>query len=261
MLTPEQLRLRAGKLTASAVGRLMSGDPDKIMSLWRTMVGEADEEDLSDIWAVRLGETTEALNLAWYERNTGRRLIWQGKVVTHPTHHWACATLDGFDTELGGPVDAKHVGGFEPRSTVVARYTAQMHWQMDCTGTKRSALSIIEGAREPVIEIVEWNAEYSAELWRRAGIFMQCVWDLSPPVAFAPIQAPVAAVKEVDMTTSNSWAQEAENWLKTKGYARSCQIAEKELKALVASDVKRAFGHGIEITRDRANRMSIKELR
>lgn len=260
-LTPEQRRLREGKLSASEVGKLMSGDADKIMNLWRVKVGEIDEPDLSGVWPVALGVHTEALNLFWYRRTTGRPLELCGEVVTHPNCAWACATLDGFDNELVGPVDAKHVGGFEKLQTIVARYSAQMHWQMDCTGTKRSALSIIEGSREPVIEYIDWDAEFSKELWRRAAIFMQCVWDLTPPVAFPPIQAPVAAVKEVDMSTSNAWAVNAENWLKTKGYARSCAIAEKELKALVAPDVKRAYGSGIEIARDRANRMSIKELR
>lgn len=260
-LTPEQRRLREGKLSASEVGRLMTGDPDKIMNLWRVKVGEIEEDDLSDVWPVQLGIHTEALNLAWYERNTGHHLFKRGSVVTHPTVPWACSTLDGFDIKLVGPVDAKHVGGFEKLQTIVARYSAQMHWQMDCTGTTRSALSIIEGSREPVIEYIDWDAEYSAELWRRAEIFMQCVWDLTPPVAFPPIQAPVAAVKEVDMTGSNAWAVNADAWLKTKGYARSCVLAEKALKELVAPDVRRAYGGGIEITRDRANRMSVKELR
>lgn len=262
MLTEEQLRLRDGKLTASSVGCLMTGNTDKLLDLWRQMVGaEREEVDWAHIWPVRLGEASEALNLEWWAYKTGRALRRGGEVVVHPRHKWACATLDGFDDGLVGPVDAKHVGGFEPRATVIARYLPQMTWQMDCTGAKRSALSIIEGARAPVPEIIEWDAEYSAELWRRAAAFMECVWSLTPPVALPAVAAPVPATREADLSASNLWCVEADAWLTHRVAAKRFAGAEKELKALVEDDVKRAHGAGIECTRDRAGRLSIKEIR
>lgn len=261
-LTAEQMRLREGKLTASSVGCLMTGDADKLLDLWRQMVGaERDEPDWAHIWPVRLGETTEALNLEWWEYKTGRVLTRKGEVVAHPTVEWACATLDGFDDGLIGPVDAKHVGGFEQRATVVTRYLPQMTWQMDATGAKRSALSIIEGAREPVAEIIEWDAEYSAELWRRARAFMECVWSMVPPVALPAVAAPVAAVREVDLSHSNSWCVEADAWLTHRASAKRFAAAEKELKAQIEADVRRAHGAGVEVLRDRAGRLSIREQR
>lgn len=261
-LTDEQRRLREGKLTASVIGCLMTGDADKTLDLWRQMVGaEREEPDWERIWPVQLGVASEALNLEWYAYKTGHPLFRCGEVVTHPRHEWACATLDGFDDALVGPVDAKHVGGFEPRATVVARYLPQMTWQMDVSGAKRSALSIIEGAREPVTEIIEWHAEYSAELWRRAAVFMECVWSLTPPVEMPAVAAPVAAVREADLSANNLWCVEADAWLTNRNAAKRFTSSEKELKLLVEADVRRAHGAGIEITRDRANRLSIKELK
>lgn len=261
MLTPEQLRLRDGKLTASAVGALVSGDDEKVLNLWRFMVGDPDydEPDWQRIWPVRLGEATEALNLEWYGHKLGRALCRSGEVVMHPSCSWACATLDGFDDGLVGPVDAKHVGGFEAREKIVTRYFAQMTWQMDCTGTKRSALSIIEGGREPAIEIIEWDAGYSAELWARAEAFMRCVESLTPPVTLPAVAAAVPAVREVDLSMSNAWVSAAADWLENRLAARTFGSAEKSLKGLIEPDVKRAFGAGVEGTRDRAGRLTLKE--
>src|SRR4029077_7712576 len=88
VLSPAQIEARKGKLTASRVAALMTGDAEKILRLYREMIGEAVEEDLSDVWAVQLGAATESLNLDWYEmrRNPLSR---RGEVVVHPRHDWA----------------------------------------------------------------------------------------------------------------------------------------------------------------------------
>lgn len=259
MLTAEQLQAREGKLTASRVAALMTGDAAKIMNLWREMVGDPSfvPDDLSDVWPVQLGNATEALNLEWYERKQGD-LTRKGEVVCHPLHDWAACTLDGFDPVLPGPVECKHVGGWEPRETIIDRYSPQIHWQMICTGTYRAALSIIEGAREPVIEPIDFDAKYAAELFRRAESFMECVWSLTPPVAGAPIAAPIKATIVIDMAGSNEWGDCAATWLETHASAKKAASAEKSLKALVPAEAAKAFGAGVAITRDRAGRLSLR---
>lgn len=260
-LTPEQQRMREGKLTASAVGAFVSGDPEKLMSLWRLMVGDPEhkEPDWQHIWPVRLGEASEAVNLEFYEYRTGRILSRRGEVVTHPRHTWACATLDGFDDGLVGPVDAKHVGGFEKRDVIVARYTAQMFWQMGCTSTQRSALSIIEGAREPVVEPVEWDSGYADALWARAQAFMECVWSLTPPIALPPVEAPVKAEHVIDMTGNNEWAVHAGAFIETGAAAKQFAKADKAIRTLVPPDAAKCFGHGIVATRNKAGALYIRE--
>lgn len=183
MLTAQQIAQREGKLTASRVACLMTGDAAKVMNLWREMVGDPAfvPEDLSGVWPVQLGSATEALNLDWYERRHAP-LTRKGDVVCHPLHEWAACTLDGFDERLPGPVECKHCGGFEKLPTLVDRYSPQMHWQMLCTGTSKCAFSVIQGAKAPVVEIVSLDTEYATELWRRAEAFMTCVWNLTPPI-------------------------------------------------------------------------------
>ncbi len=197
MLSAEQLKARDGKLTASRVACLMQGDAEKILNLWRELTGDPSfvPDDLSGVWPVRLGEATEDLNLHWYERRTGRTATRRGEVVVHPVHTYAACTLDGFDAVIGAVIECKCVGGFEARDKVIDRYQPQVQWQMAVTQTTKAVLSIIEGGKEPVLEEIGYDAAYCKELWTRAAAFMLCVQTLRPPVALAPVVAPVRPPK------------------------------------------------------------------
>ncbi len=261
MLSEAQIKARAGKLTASQVGCLMTGDQDKILNLWRLHIGDPSyvKEDLSLVFAVQLGSITEPLNLRWFEVVTGRKLSRLGETVVHPTASWAACTLDGWDDSIPCPVEAKHVGGFEPRSRIIQRYTAQATWQMLVTDTKKCVLSIIEGARAPVLEVVDYDQIYADELWSRAVAFMAAVHSLTPPCAMPAVVPPVRAEKTYDMSGSNSWGSEAVAWLEAYPYARKAAAAEKNLKSLVPSDAARCSGHGIVVTRDSRGYLSLRE--
>lgn len=263
MLNAAQMKARDGKLTASRVACLMTGDNDKILNLWRELVGDPAyvEEDLSDVWAVQLGSCTEALNLEWYERRTGRDLSRHGEVVTRTGFDWAACTLDAFDEQMRAPVEAKHVGGFEKHEAVIARYMPQMHWQMLCTETNLCMLSVIEGAREPVIDQVQLDGAYASELWDRAFRFMQCVWQIIPPVEMPPVAAPVTAAKSYDYSTNNLWCSEAVTWMSTKNAAKDFAASEKTLKGMVPNDAALVSGGGVECKRDRAGRLSLREIK
>ena len=258
-LTAEQVAARKGKLTASRVACLMRGDAPAILRLYDEMIGEAIPEDLSGVWPVRLGEATEKLNLDWYEQN-GSPLSRRGEVVVHPTLPWAAATLDAWDDTLGCPVETKHVGGREPLEVIIERYQPQMQWQMECTGAKQCALSVIMGANAPIVEYIERDADYAGEMVRRGAQFMACVAARRPPVALEPVAAPIDATKVFDMTGNNSWAAHAATWRDNKAAAELCKDAEKTLKAIVPAEAKKCHGHDIQITRDRAGRLSLREI-
>lgn len=265
MLSPAQIVAREGRLTASRIACLMTGDAEKILDLWRELTGDPSyvQEDLSGIWAVQLGSHTEVLNLDWYERRIGKPLSRRGEVVVHGLCDWAACTLDAWDIDLSAPVECKHVGGFEKMEAVIARYMPQIHWQMIVTGASKGVFSIIEGAREPVIEVIERSDEYAAELWSRAERFMQYVFDLTPPVATAPVVAPpvVKVQKLYDMTGKNDWASEAVTWITTKQSAKDYAASDKALKALVPADAAKCSGHGIIASRNKAGSLSIREAK
>ncbi len=264
MLTEAQCRARDGKLTASRVGVLMSGDAAAIYALWREMIGDPDykPEDLSDVWAVQLGSCTENLNLDWYERRTGRSVTRRGDVVVHPTLPWAAATLDGWDEAMPGPVEAKHVNGFSKVPDVVTRYQPQVHWQMLVTGAEAICLSVIIGASEPERETIALDRVYADELMARAQVFWSCVETLTPPVALPAVAAPVLpeALRTVDMTGSNAWADAAARLLAHHAAAKSFDAAIKDIKTLIAPDVKLAYGHGIKASRAKNGAVKITEV-
>lgn len=260
MLTAKQIAARKGKLTASRVACLMRGDAEAILQLYREMIGEAIPEDLSHVWPVRLGETTEQLNLDWFEARNGP-VSQRGAVIVHPEYPWAAATLDGWCEMLDCPIECKHVGGREPLEVVIERYQPQMQWQMEVTGATECALSVIAGANEPVVEFIPHDLSYQAEMVRRGQQFMRCVADRRLPVALAPVAAPIDASKIYDMTGNNGWAVYAVEWLATADAADSHKAAEKLLKGLVPDDAKKCFGYEVQITRDRAGRLSLREIK
>jgi predicted phage-related endonuclease len=261
MLSPDQIRQRDGKLTASRVACLMTGDAEKITNLWRELVGDPAfvEEDLSDVWAIALGAHTEALNISWFQRRTGKELTRQGQVVVHPTCAWAAATLDAWIEEDGHPLETKHVGGFEPIEKIVERYMPQMHWQMLVSASYKCALSVIMGAREPIVEIIEYDEIYGKELWTRACAFMICVETMTPPTALPAVAAPVVPVKTYDFTGNNAFANEAATWITTRQARRDNEAADKALKAMVPADAIKCLGHGITISRSKSGALSIRE--
>jgi hypothetical protein len=259
MLTLAQQAAREGKLTASRVACLMTDDQEKILNLYYELTNDPRfvEPDLSWVWPVQMGIVTEPVNIRWFERKHGK-VSMQGQVVERGP--WAAATLDGFADEHSCPIECKWTGGREPINTVISRYQPQLHWLMLVTDATQCAISIIMGANEPVVEFVDKDEDYAKELWLRAQTFMLCVQTRTPPVAAAPVGAPIKAVKTYDMTSSNSWASEAFVWLENKDAAKVAQSSEKAIKALVPADAHLCTGHGIQVLRNRGGALSLREL-
>lgn len=257
-LTPEQITARQGKLTASRIAVLMNGDEADILNLWRELTGQPfDEPDLSGVWPVQLGSITEPLNLAWFARKNGP-ISRIGDVVQHKSGDYA-ATLDAWSDDLMCPVECKHVGGFESLETIIDRYQPQMHWQMILTQATRCALSVIMGASEPIVEIIEYDPEYGLELQTRAAAFMAHVRARTSPVILPAIAPPIIPTREVDMSASNEWGSAAAAWMEHSPHVKPAKDAESELKKLMPDDAKLAAGAGIKITRNRAGSMSLRE--
>jgi predicted phage-related endonuclease len=257
-LTKEQIDKRKGRLTASRVACLMTGDTEKIMRLYREMIGEEIEEDLSDVWPVQLGSATEQLNLDWYEKKVGYLLTRRGEVVVHPHFDWAAATLDGYDQVIKAVVETKHVGGREPMETIIDRYQPQMQWQMFVTFNPQCAISVIMGANEPIVEYIDRDDAYIAEMVKRGEEFMLCVALRRPPVDLEPVPPPADATKIIDMTGNVGWLRSAEIWIQSYQAAQTAKEQEKVLKAMMPEDAKKCFGYGVRITRDRAGRLSLR---
>lgn len=260
MLTEAQIKAREGKLTGSRIKCLMNGVSHEILQLYNEMIGEAVPEDLRHVWPVRLGEATETLQCDWYEECNGHTVTRRGDVVVHPHFSWAAVTLDGWIEQLNCPLEVKHCGGREPLEVVVDRYQPQMQWQLFVTGAEMCALSVVMGANAPIVEFIERADDYILEMFKRGEQFMGCVHRREPPVALDAVPPPVDASKIYDMSLNNHWCSYAGQWLETRDAAEKCKSAEKVLKSIVPEDAKKCHGANVSITRDRAGRLSLREL-
>lgn len=262
MLTEEQQRLRAGKVTASFVPYLLAGDEAKIMREWQRLVDAPDyePEDLSASWPVAFGSWIEPFALDWHQAKTGRALTRRGEVVTHPEMGHVACTLDAYRADDCCVIDCKAPGMWRKLDDVRAHYTPQMVVQRACVGAECAALLVVHGGSEPTECPIEWDAEYEAAVWSRIAWFWNCVQELVAPVAVAPVAAPVPPVKTYDMAGSNAWSVQAGAWLAHRDAAKAFTAAEKELKALVPADAKRAHGAGIECKRAKNGAVTIKEV-
>lgn len=259
MLTAAQQAARKGKLTASRIACLMRGDAAAIMQLYLEMIGEAEPEDLSKNWPVFRGERMEPALLDWFQLENNCVLAQRGKVRLHPKLAWAAATLDGWYVEAKCPIEAKDVGGNEPLEVIIDRYQPQMQWQMEVTSAEQCALTVSLGARKPITEFIPRDPDYAMEMILRGEMFMRHVEARTPPVALPPVPPPADWSKVYDLTGSNEWAAAAHDWRSTRAQATINKDMEKVLKAMVPEDAKKCFGHDVQITRDRAGRLSLRE--
>lgn len=159
---------------------------------------------------------------------------------------------------MGYALEVKHCGGREPLEVVIERYQPQLQWTMFVTGTQEIALSVILGASEPVVEYIDRDDAYIAEMVKRGEEFMEFVRNREPPVVLDPVPTPIVAVKTYDYSTDNTWVDSAADWIATKPFSDRCRDAEKILKAKVPEDARKVFGGGVRITRDRAGRLSLR---
>jgi predicted phage-related endonuclease len=261
MLTAAQHKARDGKVTASFLPKLMSGDEAAILNEWRRLVGDPAYVplDLDNVWAVQFGSFVETFALDWHQRKTGRPIEGRGQSLTDPKRSYVACTLDGFRPDDSTVIDCKAPGAHRKLDDVLALYVPQMVIQRSCKGAAKAALLVVHGGAEPVEYPIDIPADYEAAVWQRVDAFWQCVCDLRPPFSVPPVPPPVKAERIVDISTSNSWAVEAAAWLANYPAKREAEAAEKALKALVPADAAKCHGAGVVITRSRAGSLSLRE--
>lgn len=247
---------RARGIGSSDATKIMAGEWFK---LWEEKTGRREPEDLSDIIPVVMGSWTEPLNGWLYERKCGVKLI-KGRRIQHPRIKYMLAETD-FHAPGNAIVECKHVGQYIKPDAVVGRYYWQCQHQMACTGAKRVYLSVIFGTTTWERFEIERDDEAIAQLEDRCAEFWKHVTDDTPPpdMPAEKVNISLDEMREIDMQESNAWAEHAAGWADNAVAAKAFKLAEKELKLLVEDDVKRAWGHGVEIKRAKNGAMTIRE--
>jgi predicted phage-related endonuclease len=240
---------------------IMGDDEPALIRLWREKRAELEPEDLSGNLIVQLGVVTEALNRLWYERNTGRTITDVQRRIRHPVNRWLSATLDGMVEATGAVFEAKFMLPWSfSEETAAEKHMAQLQHNMWVTNTKTAALSIITGGGKWVEITIPADALYQHLLLTAERKFWRCVETGEPPRLFTlePPRPRIEAVRIVDMSGSNSWAEFAEVFRSTRSAFIEHERAKAELKALMPEDAKEAIGHGLRAKRSRSGAVSFE---
>ena len=247
----------------SDVRIIIGEDEAALVRLWREKRGEVEPEDLSGNLIVQLGVVTEALNRLWFERNTGQVLTAIQHQVQHPVVRWMAATLDGMVEAIGAVFEAKFMLPWSfSEEGAAEKYLPQLQHNMWVTDSKLSVLSIITGGGKWVEITIPADPLYQHLLLTAEKKFWRCVESGEPPRLFGvePPRPRIEAVRIVDMSASNSWAEFAGVFRSTRSAFLEHERAKVELKALIPEDAKEATGHGVRAKRSKSGAISFDLL-
>jgi putative phage-type endonuclease len=261
-ISPRQLNRRSF-IGGSDARIIMGSDEASLLRLWREKRGEAEPEDLSDNLIVQLGLVTEPLNRHWFERNTGHVITQVQRRVQHPVVRWMAATLDGMVEQTGAVFEAKFMLPWSFSEEVAAeKYMPQVQHNMWVMNAKAAVLSIITGGGKWVEIAIPADSLYQHLLLTAEKKFWRCVENGEPPRLFGlePPRPRIEAVRIVDMSASNAWAEFSGVFRRTRETHLEHENAKTELKALMPEDAKEAIGHGIRARRSRSGAVSFDVL-
>ena len=197
----------------------MGNDEADLVRLWREKRGEIEPEDLNDNLIVQLGRVTEDLNRRWYERNTGQAVIEVQRQVVHPVKRWMAATLDGMVEATGAVFEAKFMLPWAfSEEGAAEKHMPQLQHNMWITASRMAVLSIITGGGKWVELTIHADPLYQHLLLTAEKKFWHCVQSGETPRLFGiePPRPRLEAVRIVDMSASNSWAEFATAFRRTR---------------------------------------------
>jgi hypothetical protein len=242
---------------------ITSPDEAALIRLWREKRGEVEPADLSGDLIVLLGVATETLNRSWYERNTGRAVTDVQCWVQHPIHRYLAATLDGFVNALDAVFEAKFMLPWSfSEEAAIEKHMAQLQHNMWVTNARSAALSIITGGGKWIEMTVPADTLYQHFLITAERRFWRCVQtgETPRPYGIEPPRPRIEAVRLVDMSGSNSWAEFAGVFCATRSAFLDHERAKAELKTLMPEDAKEATGHGVRAKRSKSGAVSFDLL-
>jgi len=261
--TAEFRSLRRSFIGGSDARIIMGNDEAALLRLWREKRGEAEPEDLSGNLLVQLGVVTEELNRSWYEANTGQIITDIQKRIRHPGLGWMAATLDGRVEASGAVFEAKFMLPWAFSEEAAAeKYMPQLQHNMWVIAARTAVLSVITGGGKWVEIKTHADPLYQHLIVTAERKFWRCVENGEPPILFGiePPKPRIEAVRIVDMSSSNAWAELAAIYSRTRSAHLEHEQVKAELKSLVPDDAQQAIGHGLRAKRSKSGAISFDLL-
>jgi predicted phage-related endonuclease len=242
---------------------ILGTDEAALVRLWREKRGEVEPEDYTANLIVQLGVATESLNRRWYEKATGQVIKDVQTWVRHPVIRWMAATLDGIVVGSDAVFEAKFMLPWSFSEEAAAeKHMAQVQHNMWVTNATAAVLSIITGGGKWVQITISADSLYQHLLLTAEKKFWRCVENGEPPRLFGvdSPRARIEAVRIVDMSASNAWAELSGVFRRTREAYLEHENAKTELKAVMPEDAKEAIGHGIRAKRSKSGAVSFDVL-
>jgi len=242
---------------------IMGNDEAALLRLWREKRGEIEPEDLSRNLIVQLGLATEDLNRRWYQANTGQVLADIQRQIRHPVLRWMAATLDGRVEATGAVFEAKFMLPWSFSEEAAAeKYMPQLQHNMWVVAARTAVLSVITGGGKWVEILAHADPLYQHLIITAERKFWRCVERGEQPQLFGvePPKPRLEAVRIVEMTSSNAWAEFAAIFTQTRAAHLEHEQAKAELKTLMPEDAKEAIGHGVRAKRSKSGAVSFDLL-
>src|SRR5271156_412202 len=233
---------------------IMGDDEAALIRLWKEKRGEVEPEDLSGNLIVQLGSVTEDLNRCWYEANTGQIIRDIQQRVRHPALKWMAATLDGRVVGSGAVFEAKFMLPWSfSEEGAAEKYMPQLQHNMWVVAAKTAVLSVITGGGKWVEIAVGADPLYQHLIVTAERKFWRCIESGESPKLFGvePPKPRIEAMRIVDMSSSNAWAEFAAIFSRTRPAFLEHEQAKAELKGLLPDDAQQAIGHGVRAKRSK----------
>jgi predicted phage-related endonuclease len=240
---------------------IMGEDKTALLRLWREKRGEVEPQDLSGNLMVQLGLVTEELNRRWYEANTSSIITDVQRLFRHPTVRWIGATLDGRVEASGAVFESKFMLPWSfSEEAAVEKHMAQLQHNMWVVAARSAVLSVITGGGKWMEITTHADPLYQHLIVTAERKFWRCVESGEPPSLFGlePPKLRIEAVRIVDMSSSNAWAEFSAIFVGTRPAYLAHEKAKAELKSLVPEDAQQAIGHGVRARRSKSGAITFE---
>jgi predicted phage-related endonuclease len=273
-LTPKQRQQRNRSIGGSDARIIAKGDPAKLRELAEIIRGDRVHADISGELTVRCGHWFERLNLALFEERAaelgycqfGTRITRHGEVVRHPTVPHRHASLDGFLVGEAGfsesaIVECKAAVGFQKVPDLIEKFYPQVQHNMDCCGVDLGYLSMTLGTYHYALQPIEFDPVYMAALAEEEAKFWEMVEHgvVNISTKMPDVVLDLSKMIEIDMTGNNAWSDAATRWLDHYEAAELLERAKVDIKTAIPDDARRAYGHGVQASRAKNGRVTIKK--
>jgi hypothetical protein len=138
------------------------------------------------------------------------------------------------------------------------KHMPQLQHNMWVIASRTAVLSIITWGGKWVEMTIPADPLYQHLLLTAEKQFWRCVEGGETPHLFGvePPRPRIEAVRVIDMSASNAWAEFAGSFRRTRSAFLEHENTKAELKSLMPEDAKEAIGHGVRAKRSKSGAIS-----